>query len=94
MSSEIAGSAAPKRGWKRRGWWLGLGAAVCLSCWIALVAGLVLGVERSTQLVLVTVAAVATEGLVWLVAAVLGLRVFEARRALWRRLLNRREDVA
>ncbi|MEF3081585.1 hypothetical protein V3391_05085 [Luteimonas sp. SMYT11W] len=45
--------------------------------------------ERTTRLVLVTVAAVATEGLVWLSAALLGLRVFEARRQLWQTLRAR-----
>lgn len=74
----------------RRPWrWIALGGVVCLLAWFALGIGLVTGVDRTTRLVLVTVAAVATEGLVWLSAALLGLRVFEARRQLWQTLRAR-----
>ena len=74
----------------RRPWrWIGLGGVVCLLAWIALAVGLALGVDRGTRLVLVTAAAVATEGLVWLSASLLGLRVFEARQRLWQALRAR-----
>jgi len=74
----------------RRPWrWIALGGVVCLLAWIAAGIGLAIGVDRTTRLVLVTVAAVATEGLVWLSAALLGLRVFEARRQLWQTLRAR-----
>ena len=74
----------------RRPWrWIGLGGVVCLLAWIALAVGLALGVDRGTRLVLVTAAAVATEGLVWLSAFLLGLRVFEARQRLWQALRAR-----
>lgn len=66
--------------------WIAAGAAICLLTWIALGTGLAMGVDRGTRLVLVTLAAIATEGLVWLSALLLGLRVFEARRQLWRKL--------
>lgn len=66
--------------------WIALGGVVCLLAWIAVGVGLVLDVDRTTWLVLVTVAAVTSEGLVWLSAALLGLRVFEARQQLWRKL--------
>jgi len=59
---------------------------VCLLAWLALGIGLVTGVERTTRLTLVTIAAVATEGLVWLSTALLGLRVCKARRQLWQTL--------
>ncbi|WP_394001255.1 hypothetical protein ACF3M1_12910 [Luteimonas sp. WGS1318] len=79
-----------RRGGVRRPWrWIALGGVVCLLAWIALAAGLMLGVDRTTRLVLVTVAAVATEGLVWLSAFLLGLRVFEARQRLWQALRSR-----
>ncbi|WP_058836116.1 hypothetical protein [Luteimonas abyssi] len=82
-----AAGATPK---VRRPWrWIALGGVVCLLAWIALGIGLVAGADRTTRLVLVTVAAVATEGLVWLTAALLGLRVFEARRKLWHALRAR-----
>ncbi|MCD9096461.1 hypothetical protein LU699_17885 [Luteimonas fraxinea] len=74
----------------RRPWrWIALGGVVCVLAWVALGIGLVAGVDRTARLVLVTVAAVATEGLVWLSAALLGLRVFEARRQLWQTLRAR-----
>lgn len=74
----------------RRPWrWIALGGVVCLLAWIAVAVGLALGVDRTTRLVLVTAAAVATEGLVWLSALVLGLRVFEARRRLWQAVRSR-----
>lgn len=69
--------------------WIALGGVVCLLAWIAVAAGLALGVDRTTRIVLVTVAAVATEGLVWLSALLLGLRVFEARQRLWQTLRSR-----
>ncbi|MDR6991595.1 hypothetical protein [Luteimonas sp. 3794] len=74
----------------RRPWrWIALGGVVCLLAWIAMAVGLALGVDRATRIVLVTVAAFATEGLVWLSAFLLGLRVFEARQRLWQALRAR-----
>lgn len=76
-----------REGGARKPWrWIALGGIVCLLAWLALAVGLAIGVDRTTRLVLVTVAAVATEGLVWLSALLLGLRVFEARRRLWEKL--------
>ncbi|GAB4119338.1 MAG: hypothetical protein Tsb0027_13600 [Wenzhouxiangellaceae bacterium] len=49
---------------------------------------------RNTLIVLVTATAVATEGLFWLAAAVLGVTVFQARHRIWRWLTRRStEDV-
>lgn len=75
-------------GWfARRKWWLvGAGAVVCLLAWLATGIGLALGVEFTARLVLVTIAAVATEALIWLTAGAFGLSVFEARRSIWRYL--------
>lgn len=75
-------------GWfARRKWWVvGTGAVVCLLSWLAMGIGLALGVEFTTRLVLVTIAAVATEALIWLTAGAFGLSVFEARRSIWRYL--------
>lgn len=74
----------------RRPWrWIALGGIVCLLAWIAVAVGFALGVDRATWFVLVTLAAVATEALVWLSALLLGLRVFEARRRLWLALRSR-----
>lgn len=79
------GPASARRRWR----WIALGGGVCLLAWLAVGIGLAVGVDRTTRLVLVTCAALATEGLVWLSAALLGLRVFEARRALWQALKRR-----
>ena len=72
---------------RSRKWWLiAIAAAICVASWIALAAGLLLGVGFTPRLVLATAAALSTEGLMWLVAAVLGLRLFEARRKVWQRV--------
>ena len=70
--------------------WLLVGAgSICMVCWIAFGLGIVMDVSRSTLIILVTVAAVATEGLFWVVAAVLGVTVFQARRKILNWLLRR-----
>jgi hypothetical protein len=66
--------------------WIALGGVVCGFAWIALGVGLVLGVDRAMRLVLVTTVALVSEGLVWLTALLLGLRIFDARRRLWQML--------
>ena len=46
--------------------WLLVGArSICMACWIAFGLGIVMDVSRSTLVILVTVAAVATEGVFW-----------------------------
>lgn len=60
------------------------GATVFLLAWLAVGAGFLLGVDRTTWTILVVIAAFASEALVWCIAAFLGLSVFEARRAIWR----------
>ena len=73
----------------RRKWWvLGAGAAACLASWIALAIGIAVGAGFTVMVVLATLAAVTTEGLVWLTAAVLGMKAFEARREIKRRFRN------
>lgn len=76
-------SAPEGRGLGARRWLLIAGGAVCLACWIALGLGIAMEVSRGTLFVLATLAAVATEGLFWLAAAVLGVTVFQARRRIW-----------
>ena len=62
-------------------------AAFCT--WIALGIGLYLDVGRGTRLTLAIIAAVATESLFWVVAALLGVSVVETRRRIWRRITGR-----
>lgn len=84
-ATELSGkSVATKRS---RGWWLiATAAGVCVASWIALGVGLYVGAGFTPRLVLVSMAAISSEALVWIVAAVLGLRVFEARRRIAQRL--------
>ncbi len=70
-------------------WLLIGGGIICLLCWLALGIGLLMDAPRHTLIVLVTVAAVATEGFFWLAAAVLGVTAFQARRKIWRWLTRR-----
>lgn len=76
-------SATEGRRLGARRWLLVGGGLICLVCWIALGLGIAMDVSRGTLLVLATVAAVATEGLFWLAAAILGISVFQARRRIW-----------
>jgi len=75
--------AADGRRIAARRWLLVGGGLICLTCWIALGLGIAMDMSRGTLLVLATLAALATEGLFWLVAAVLGITVFQARRKIW-----------
>ncbi|MDG2523431.1 hypothetical protein P7B02_18030 [Caulobacter segnis] len=65
---------------------LGVAGAVCLASWIALGAGLAMGVDKPVRVVLVVIAAFATEALFWSVAAVLGVSVVQARKQIWAKL--------
>lgn len=62
-------------------------AALC--AWIALGIGLYLDVGHGTRLTLAIIAAVGTEALFWVVAALLGVSVVEARKRIWRRITGR-----
>jgi hypothetical protein len=85
QTSTSTGITAPAP--RSRKWWLMMAAAgICLASWIALAVGLLLGVGFTPRLVLATAAALSTEGLMWITAAVLGVRLFEARRVVWQRV--------
>lgn len=81
-SADIAVSTPRSRKW----WLIAIAAGFCLASWIALAVGLLLGVGFTPRLVLATAAALSTEALMWVTAAVLGLRMFEARRKVWQRV--------
>lgn len=61
----------------------------CISAWTAFGVGVFLDVGTTMKTVLLTIAALATEALIWAMALVLGLTVFEARRKIWRFLTGR-----
>ena len=58
-------------------------ALVLVLAWGGLLAGFVIGVSKTAWLVLVTAAAVATEVSFWVVAAILGISVVQARGRIW-----------
>jgi hypothetical protein len=62
------------------------GLAAFLASWIAVGMGYIIGVGKSTWVVLVVIAAFASEGLFWCVAFMLGLGIVDARKKIWRRL--------
>lgn len=70
----------------RKRLWLTLGAVVCLLSWLALGLGLLLDVGTGAKLALATVAAVATEGLIWLAALLFGVSAYQMRQDLWKRV--------
>ncbi|NEX95400.1 hypothetical protein [Caulobacter sp. 17J65-9] len=71
-------------------WILPAVAVVCAAAaWAGMFVGLYLGVDLKTRTVLVTLAALSGEAVLWTFAAALGLTVFEARRRIWARLTGR-----
>ena len=58
-------------------------ALVLILAWVGVAVGAAIGVSKTTWLVLVTIAAFATEGAFWGVAAVLGISVIQARGRIW-----------
>lgn len=75
---------------QRRKWmWIKLAGVVCLLSWVALAVGIGLKVGTGTMLVLATLAAVTTEGTIWLAALLLGMSAYQARRRLWEKLRKR-----
>ena len=94
MTIETPAAATETKGIlkKGRGFLIALSIAIgvaAVAAWIALGVGLYLDVSRQTRLILVVVAAVATEALFWSVAAALGLSVLEARKRIWRKITGR-----
>ena len=75
---------------QRRKWmWIKLAGAACLLSWVALAVGIGMDVGTSTMLVLATLAAVTTEGTIWLAALLLGVSAYQARRRLWEKIRRR-----
>ena len=60
------------------------GLTAFLASWIAVGVGYVMHVDKSTWVVLVVIAAIASEALFWCVAFMLGLGIVEARSKIWR----------
>lgn len=69
---------------KRKWWLVKVGAGACLLSWVAVGVGFAVKVDFATWFILLTIAALTTEGLFWLIAAVFGMTMFEARKSIWR----------
>ena len=57
--------------------------AATVAAWIVAGVGFAFEVEKTTLLILVAVAAIATEILFWAVAIVFGISMFESRKKIW-----------
>ena len=67
--------------WKKLALWaVALGLVLA---WGGLLAGFLIDVPKTVWLVLVTAAAIATEISFWVVAAILGISVVQARGRIW-----------
>lgn len=62
--------------------------SVCLAAWVALGVGLFVHFNVRIWTVIVTTAAISTELFFWLLAAALGVSVFQARRRLWEHMVK------
>lgn len=90
MNGPVDTAATGSQPAQRRKWmWIKLAGVACLMSWVALVAGIGLDVDTGTMLILATVAAVATEGTIWLAALLLGVSAYQARRRLWEKIRRR-----
>lgn len=89
-SSPADAAMAESQPAQRRKWmWIKLAGVACLLSWVALAVGIGMEVGTSTMLVLATLAAVTTEGTIWLAALLLGVSAYQARRRLWEKLRQR-----
>lgn len=86
MNGANAKADSQQRPSRRKLRWIAIAAGACLLSWLALGAGLLLEVDTGTMLVLAGIAAVATEGTIWLSALVLGMSAYQVRRQAWERL--------
>lgn len=59
---------------------------VVLAAWAFLVATLVLDMEKNWRIAAAFAAAISTEAFMWIGAGLLGWKMFESRKAIWRRL--------
>jgi len=90
MSAPAPVGASGSHATQRRKWiWITLAGTACLLSWVALAVAMALDADTATVLVLATLAALTTEGTVWLAAALLGVSLYQARRRLWDRLRPR-----
>jgi hypothetical protein len=70
--------------------WIMIAAAgsLCLAAWVILGVGLFVHFNVRIWTLIVTAAAVLTELFFWVLAATLGVSVFQARRRLWAHIIK------
>jgi hypothetical protein len=59
------------------------GLAAFVASWIAVGVGYLIHVDKGTWVILVVIAACASEGLFWCIAFMLGVGIVEARTKIW-----------
>ena len=69
--------------------WIAVAASINVLSWLALGASIVLEVGAGTRIVLAGIAALATEGTIWLSALLLGMSAYQLRRQMWENLRRR-----
>ena len=84
-----AAAGDPQRTHRRKWLWIKLAATAALLSWVALAAGIVMDAGTTAMFVLATLAAVTTEGTIWLAALLLGVSAYQARRRLWEKIRSR-----
>jgi hypothetical protein len=85
-----APAAPPKRKGLKIMWALaGVLAVVAICGWIAFFVGVNLKLDKPVLVGILTVTALCMEGLMWTVAASIGVTVFETRKRIWRFLTGR-----
>lgn len=90
MSGPTDAAVTDSHAAQRRKWmWIKLAGAACVLSWVALAVGIGLDVGTGTMFVLATLAAVTTEGTIWLAALLLGVSAYQARRRLWETIRSR-----
>ncbi len=57
--------------------------AATVASWIVAGVGFAFGVEKTIFIIMIAVAAIASEVLFWAVAIVFGISVFESRKKIW-----------
>ena len=66
-----------------------MAASISVLSWLALGASIVLEVGTGTRIVLDGIAALATEGTLWLSVLLLGMSAYQLRRQMWENLRRR-----
>jgi hypothetical protein len=85
MTADTVPTAVRPRRASRVRWMLSAGVgAFCLLAWIAVAVVMTQGFDLKTCTAVAFVAALSLEAFFWTTAATLGVKAFEARRAIWR----------